>query len=320
MALKELYRKVVTLLQSKQGRNFLLFLVFLAISTVLWFVMTLNDIDQCDVKIPVKLTNVPDSVTIISSPPEYVLAGLKTRGAQRLKFNIGSVSPIEVDFRLYRQRNQIKVSNTDLKALVRNNVGGATVLLVAPDSLNLLYTSRKGVKMPVSIDCSVTAGAQSTLLGKPKASVDSVLVYSATPIPGSLKNISTEHISIDGLNTTTSYKARLNPPAGMRVVPDSIDVTFSVEPLIVKRRSVVVEPVNVPHGLKLITFPAKVDVVYMIAMSDYKNSEPRVKVTADYNTISKGESNIRLRISDVSANIQNVHLAADSAEFIIEHL
>ena len=83
-----------------------------------------------------------------------------------------------------------------------------------------------------------------------------------------------------------------------------------------------VEPVNVPDGLRLITFPSQVEVVYMISVSDYKNSEPRMRVIADYNQIGRSRStrNMRLRLTDVSPTLRNVQLASDSAEYIIEHL
>jgi hypothetical protein len=60
----------------------------------------------------------------------------------------------------------------------------------------------------------------------------------------------------------------------------------------------------------------------MIPVSDYKTSEPRIRVTADYRSISASSSSrmIRLRIAEASDNLQNVHLAVDSAEYIIEKL
>ena len=56
----------------------------------------------------------------------------------------------------------------------------------------------------------------------------------------------------------------------------------------------------------------------MISVSDYKNTDPYIRVTADYNSINDRNSRmIKLRISEASDNLQNVHLASDSAEYYI---
>jgi len=83
---------------------------------------------------------------------------------------------------------------------------------------------------------------------------------------------------------------------------------------------VVIEPVNVPANIKLITFPAQIEVMYMVPMSAYTNSDPHFRVIADYRRISRKRSKIRLRLTDVPQNLQNVQLSADSAEYIIEQL
>lgn len=118
-----------------------------------------------------------------------------------------------------------------------------------------------------------------------------------------------------------THRVKLIAPANSRVVPDSIDVTINAEPLILKTRKVTVETVNVPEGQKLITFPSQVEVMYMIPVSEYKTTEPKIRVEADYRSIRRHNSRmIYLRVTEASDNLRNVHLASDSAEYIIEQL
>ena len=92
-----------------------------------------------------------------------------------------------------------------------------------------------------------------------------------------------------------------------------------LEPLIFKSRKVVIEPVNVPDDIKLITFPAQIDVFYMVPLSEYKSGESHFRVVADYRTIKRNEStNVKLQLLNVPPKYQNVYLSADSAEYIIE--
>ncbi len=319
MDVKPYVNKIKDVIRSQRGRDILVFLIFLTISTVLWSILSLNEKKQLDVRMPVVLTHVPDTVTVISTPPSVISVSLRAKGAQVLKESFGRTPRFEIDFRIFRSHNHILLRQTDVKAIARAAFGGADILAASPDSLNLAYTTRKGVPFPVSVDYQASAGPQSVIAGRPTVSTDTVLVYSATRIPYSISSIATEPIKVTDLNRNTTVRARLITPRGCRVIPDSIDVTFNVEPLISKTRKVVIEPVNVPSGIKLITFPAQIEVFYMVPMSIYQNSDPHFRVFADYNTIpSSSAHKIKLRLRDVPANLQNVHLSADSAEYIIE--
>ncbi|MDE6289101.1 MAG: hypothetical protein K2M00_10020, partial [Muribaculaceae bacterium] len=79
--------------------------------------MALNDEEQCDVRMPFTLTNVPDSVTIISLPPENIAVSLRARGSRRLRLALTDPPRLVADFRLYRGRSAVRLSNTDLKAI-----------------------------------------------------------------------------------------------------------------------------------------------------------------------------------------------------------
>ena len=317
-----IFRRVVALLRSQRGHNALVFFAFLAVSAILWLVLALNEEEQCDLRLPVRLTHVPDSVTIISPVPEFISVSAQTRGTQLLKLNYGNPPTVNIDYRAYRSRDAVRLRDTDLKALVRATLGGATVMIVSPDTLNLAYTSRPGIKLPVVVDYKVTPGPQATLVGRPKLSVDSVAVVSLRRLPDNVEAVTTEPIRLAGLNESVTQRVKLISPSNSRVIPDSVDVTIDVERLILKTRRVVIEPTNVPADCKLITFPAQIDVLYMVPMSAYKTSDPHFRVIADYKTIKPDAAthNIKLRLTDVPTNLQNVHLSADSAEYIIERL
>lgn len=318
MDFKPIIKEVKDVFRSQRGRNILVFFVFLVISTILWLLLSLNEEDQFDVRMPVKISNVPDSVTVITTPPSAISVSLKAKGTQILK-HFGTPPTFDIDFRVYRTRNSILLRSADVKAIARAAYGGATILVASPDSLNLAYTTKRGLPMPIVIDYQVTAGPQSTIAGRPTLSFDTTLIYTTGRIPSGMNSISTEPIRLTDLNRPTTVRARLVAPRNSRVIPDSVDVTFNVEPLISKTRKVVIEPINVPKGVKLITFPAQTEVFYMVPMSLYNDSDPHFRVYADYNTISSSNSHkIKLRLRDVPPELQNVHLSADSAEYIIE--
>jgi len=323
MGIKEQFGKLMAAVRSRRGRDALMFLLFLTISAVLWLVLSLNEEEQFDVRLSMKITHVPDSVTLISPGPEALNVSLRARGTQVIKMLAGSKPTVNIDFRAYRSNGLLHLSSTELKALARTTAGGSQVSVVYPDSLVIPYTTHPGFSMPLNIDYKVTVGPQSALNGRPRLSADSVKVFMApgVAIPDNYNAVTTEPIRLTGLSESETRRVRLIGPAGSRVIPDSIDVSFDVEPLIFKSRKVVIEPVNVPEGTKLITFPAQIDVFYMVPMSAYVKSDPHFRIVADYKRINPHNPSkmMKLTLRDVPSNLQNVHLSVDSAEYIIEH-
>lgn len=312
---------IVAALRSSRGHNAMVFLIFIAVAALLWWVMALNDEDQCDIRMPLHISHVPDSVTIITPAPQAIAVSVRAKGSQLLKLYLGHVPQFDIDFRAFRSGSSIRLTDADLKAIARSSLDGSVVTIVNPDSLNLHFTTNQGIAVPIRLDYSITPGPQATLSAAPVLSVDSTRVFSESP-GDAIQSVTTEPVRLTGLNQTTVRRVRLMAPKGTRLIPDSIDVTFRVEPLILKSRTLTIESIGVPAGHKLITFPARVRVSYMIPMSAYKKSEPHMRVVADYRTIDTASSSrmMRIRLIDVPENLRNVQLAQDSVEYIIEKL
>lgn len=321
--IKTLKDRVTTALHSRRGHNIGVFLIFLCVSTLLWGVLKLSDEEQLDIHLPVTISNMPDSVTLISNVPPAILANVRVNGLQSLKLTLGHVPDVDIDFSAHRSRNSIALSNAELKSAVRSACQGVTVNSVFPDSISIVYTTRQGILLPIEVDAQVTTGPCSSMVGQPQLSTDSAYVYVATNASaGRLGTLQTEHLHLDNVNSTVTRKLRLCGPAGSRIIPDSVEVTFVVEPLIAGQRDIVIEPVNVPHGIKLVTFPPKVEVQYLVPLSTYTNTNPNFRVVADFNEIISDStiSSIPLLVKDIPAGLTNVRAVPDSAQCIIERL
>ncbi len=316
--IKALIEKVNLALRSPRGRDAMMFFVFIIISTILWMVLSLNGDKQYDVRMPVRITHIPDSVTLISKGPDALGVSLTSKGTQVIKMALGNTPTVNVDFRAFRSGNALHLTSTDLKGLVRNASGGSQVSVVYPDTLSIPFTTHEGFKLPIVADYKVSAGPQSTITSRPRLSADSARVYmAANELPESFNSITTEPIRLLGIDETVHRRVKLLGPVGSRIIPDSIDIIFEVERLIFKNRKVVIEPINVPKGIKLITFPAQTEVHYMVPMSLYRQSDAHFRVVADYHTISPS-GKVKLTITNVPDQFHNVSLATDSAEYIIE--
>lgn len=313
---------VKNLMRSRRGKNLITFLIFLAISTVLWAIQSLNEEVQRDIRCKIEITHVPDSLTRITPLPEAMNVSVRAEGTQLIRYYWTNEAKMVIDFRQYKLRNSITFSEAALKSYFRNMIGGGSqVLSVTPDSLNIQYTSMKGIELPVKVDAHITTAPQYVLIGQPKSLTDSVKLYSLRGNISRIKSVSTADINLTHIDKSQVVRVPLVTPKNCRAIPDSVDVSITVEPLISKTRNVRITTVNVPQGVRLIPVPTTIDVYYMVPMSVYKRNQMDTKfvVEADYNKAQSSKNGkIPIRLVSVPKGLTNVFLSADSVEYLIE--
>lgn len=309
-------------MQSREGRNVMVFMVFLAIAAVLWIIMSLNEETQRDLRCSVVITNVPDSMTRISPLPEALNVSVRAKGTELLKYLWKRRPTMNIDYRQYKSGDKIQFSDASLKAFFRSMVGGGCqILSVTPDTLSLVFTSQPGVKVPVRLNAAITPAPHYILVGKPRAFIDSVMLYSASGNTTRHTSVNTYPVTLSDVRKSQIIRVPIDAPRNTRAIPDSVEVSFEVEPLISKTRKVTVTTLNMPEGMKLITVPQQIEVYYMVPMNVYKKSEaePKFKVVADYNTINpNSDERVAVTLAYAPKDFINVFLSTDSVDYIIE--
>ena len=310
------YAKIYALASSSRGRNALTFGVFLIIAAIFWFILALNDEVQQDFDIPLKLNEVPEGITVISNLPSALSVSVKDKGSSLIKYNMGKHPELELNYSNFKKDSKrLTMTSSQLLGNIRSVFGqNANILEIRPDSLSIVYTNLPGVKKRVNVVSDVTASPQHIISGPIQAVIDTVKVYSVNNIPSYL-TVKTDTIIISGLTDTTYVDAELIVPDGMKVVPASVQVMIPVEPLIAKQRQIPIETLNVPDGMRVLTFPSTVEINYTVPISLYNRDDYRVKAYAKYKFNSK---KLPLELSGIPDIYQNVYLSTDSVEYLIE--
>lgn len=245
---------------------------------------------------------------------------VKAKSSVFLKQRFAGAPSIDIDYLTFRRNNRITIGGTEIRGILRGIFGATSqVLNVTPDSINLVFTTRKPVRLPVRVDAKTSISPQYILNGPITPLTDSVDVYSTKPLPSKITCVYTEPVRYDNLEQSTVVKAKLIAPAGTRVIPGEVEVKIPVEPLISKSRKVIVTTRNVPQDISMSTFPPVVDVSYMVPMSLYNSVSPDFVIEADYRDIRHGHNNkIPLHFKNIPVEFHNVYLSEDSVEYVIE--
>ena len=323
MNIKNIYYKIKEGLRTTKGRNILTFFIFLAISTVFWFLLALNDDIQKDYNIPVLLDGFPEDVTLLSGYDPTLSVTVKDKGSSLMRFEWGNQPTMKLRYDDFRSPSDsvLIIRAAQLNSAVRGIFGtAASIVSIKPDSLRFTYTTNPGIKVAVAIDSDIHTQPQYAYGGHPIVSIDSVVLYSNSPERYKIHSIPTKPIILGDLTDTTTVNAALDVPKGLRTVPSMVTVKFPVEPLVAKKQSVPVEVINVPIGQKIVTFPSITEVSYLLPKSMYNMGNAQIRATVDYNDIHTHETSLYITLSKLPAFFRNPSLSPDHVEYVIERV
>lgn len=321
MDYKARYRKLKEDLRTTTGRNVLTFLVFFLISTVFWFLLALNDEIQKDYRVPLRLEEFPRNMTIISGNVPTVNVIVKDKGSALAKYSWGGKPTLKLRYEDFTRLNdeQLLLSEAQLNSALRGIFGSsASIVAVRPDSLHLTYTTNPGIPVRVVVDADVSTLPQYEIFGTPRISTDSVLLFSNLKSRLKIKELTTVPVTLTDLSDTTTVEIRLNVPEGMKAVPGTVKVTFPVEPLVSKTRTLKIETINVPHGMTLVTFPQMAEATYLLPKSLYSSPTTSLKAIVDYRDIRPGAKTIPVKLTNVPSYYKSASLGTPSVEFLLE--
>ena len=118
------------------------YIFFVVISFLFWMILTQSEMVQDDFEVPVLIENSPQDMIIKEGANNVVLVNLKGSGFGLLKYRIGKLKPIILDYNKYNRNKNVVVGKTEMSMLLRDYFGkGKTVISHTPDSLSFIYSS-----------------------------------------------------------------------------------------------------------------------------------------------------------------------------------
>ncbi len=299
--------------------NTMLFGSFVAVATLFWFILAMNDNVTKTVDVRVKIDNVPDSVTFLNDPPEEFHVTVRDKGTNLLRNGIFNKPLLSLNFRDYANNGKFRFSRSDLNSSLKSRFGSsAQITSTSIDSLLLNYTTEKGRRIPIVVRSEVTAASGYVISGRPEPLERAVVVYSYPEILDTISRVYTELLVRRNLSETSEYTVKLCAIPDVKIVPCQIKVRVPVEPLVKKESIVTIHAKNVPEGESLLLFPSRVSITYFVPMSLFNTDLVPVDVAVDYNDtkVTPGDR-IPVRIYDYADYVVNAELGSDSVEYTL---
>lgn len=305
---------------SPMTKTVLNYLIFVFISFMFWAFLSLNNNIQHDIEIPIKINEIPDSSTIITSMPTHVSVNVKDKGISLLKFLVGKTPVLNLKFKDYAlQEGVFFISNTELRRKIRGLFDNSTTIQgISIENINIKYTNLPGKKVPIRLDLDIKPNIQYVIYGSVEQDVDSAIVFADRNALAEIDEVYTYRVVEQNLKDTLLRTVAIAPIQNVKIEPERIQLTIPVEPLISKKLNIPVQVKNMPKEMNVITFPSVVEVSFLVPFSMYRKNIPMAAVV-DFNDIKRTKGNkVNVKIEESPALYNNISLGQDSVEFIIE--
>ena len=305
------------------NKEFLIFVFFLCLSGVFWLLMALNETYDEEIRVEVRLVNVPAGVVVTSDVTDTIRVTVRDKGYFILSYLYGNtIHGIDIDYlKSSKTQELVRVSGADIQKMLSRQLYGSTVILsVKPDRCDFYYTKGESKTVPVKFRGKIQA-APNYYIANVEISPKEVSVYASETLIDSIKTAYTESIELTDVNDTVMHTAALSHDAvGVKYVPSEVKVLIYPDILIEETVEIPITAVNMPEGKVLRTFPSKASVSYTVGASMYRNiSIEQFAVVADYNEVAASQSDkCRLRLTACPEQVISAVLKSEKVDYLIE--
>ncbi|MFC2347409.1 MAG: hypothetical protein ACFNO7_00670 [Bacteroides sp.] len=255
----------------------MLYLLFVALSALLWFLNKLNHEYTIEVARTVLLDNTPFGLRVVDAEHNSVTYRIKGHGYALMSYRGWAyTSPIHINYRDSLRRfssfhlNGATLSRQDLSNLLSRHLPPDLQLIdVVSDSLSFQFGWQIEKRLPLRAKVTYTLADQCMLVKPIELSRDSIDVIGTEDRLDSLVAIETVPTHLGMLSTSVTTTLPLDLPVGVSASQKAVDVFLTVEQYTEKTLRVPIMVQNDTDSLHLKLVPTTVDVVCNIPVSYY---------------------------------------------------
>ncbi len=304
------------------NKEFLIFLFFLALSSIFWIMLAMNDSYEIELRYPIRLTGIPKSVIITDTNSDTFRITVKDKGYTLVKYIYDEdIKSIDLPYSSITKHNGCgSISANELNKIVLAEFDNSTkIVSIKPDRYVFYYNYGTHRHLPVKLNGNVTPDA-SYYLTKIEFSPKSVDVYGSQRTLDSMKCVLTEKLSIHNLRDTIVRSVKLADIKGIKCVPSQIKMTVYPDVLTEENFEVPIQAQNMPDGKTLRTFPSRIKVSFTVGAAMFRTIRPEMfKVVVDYNDLVANPSEkCSLKVVAAPHGVRNIHTDIQQVDYLIE--
>lgn len=319
----KIWQVIRNFLFSALNKEFLIFLFFLFLSGAFWLMMALNETYEEELKVPVRLVNVPRNAVVTDEPADTVRVMVRDKGFTLVTYKYGKwFKPLSFKFATYADEDQGHgvIPNADMVKQVQNQLYGSSKLLsVKPEKLDFYFTFGASKQVPVRFRGKITT-SKTYYLAHTEFLPGTVTVYANKKRLDQLRYVEIEPFNYRNLQDTIQKTVRLQRIVGVKIVPNTVRLSVYPDVLTEETIDVPITSINMPPGMVLRTFPSRVTVRFTIGASLFRTvSADQFKVVVDYDELSSNPADkCTLQLRSVPRTVSKAMLEVEKVDYLLE--
>ncbi|MBO7581521.1 MAG: hypothetical protein J6T38_08410 [Bacteroidaceae bacterium] len=306
----------------KFDRNLPVFLIFLVLSTIFWFLQTIQETTEVILTYRLTIEDLPNDIVFTGDMPSEINVNYTSKGwnAFYYKFMRNDAPELVINFKEVNQKSGKVIIDTNVlrRAVLRRKPQGMDFKSTSPSKIEVFYSNGQHKRVPVIFN-----GHVSTTAGRYQCGTilmpDSIDIYAPKHIYGSINYVKTENVTYTDLEDTLQTRLALLVPRGAKAIPDSVDANICVDIFTDKTLQAPIYSENVPHSKLIRTFPPKVSITFLVSSTLYDEiSSDDFLLVIDYKELQNSPKQCRVHVRQKPSNIRNLRISPETVEYIIE--
>lgn len=317
------YKDTKDFLFSMLNKEFFVFLFFLFVSTAFWFLSTLNETYEKEVKVSVTITDIPQNIVITEGLPDTIKVTLRDKGFNLIKYTLSNnIRPIRLQFALYAKANgKGTVTPSEIQKIIRNRLDeSTTIVTVKAEYWDFFFCHGNKKRVPILLNGTITA-KQNYYINHTSLIPDSVTVLGETEALDTIDAVHTNTVTLTNVSESTSRTITLKRIKGTKLERNTTTLNISADQLTEVIVRVPIRTENVPAGISLKTFPAQVDIRVAVGVKNSNTIRPEMfSVIADYKDLSaEPNAKVRLKITAQPRTVVKAYIIQPTVDYLLEN-
>lgn len=275
-------KKVIRPHDERFRYKFYVFLVCLAISIFLWFLIALSSESTSTLVYPIVYKNMPEKLLLANKPDSVLTVRVASGGFEMITLKyLTRRNPVEIDLSdldLESRGNQLigdySTSGITQRLIDRYNFTEELVS-VSPNQILFKFENLAGKTVPVVPDLSLSFQGLYRLRDSIVVVPDSVLVTGAKELLDQIDFVKTAKKELKNINGPVKVMADIQIPKNIDridVRPSQVELTLNAEKFTEAKIEIEVSAQYGEYRVK--TFPKQVVITYLVPLKDYNRIKP----------------------------------------------
>ncbi len=309
------------------NRRLYIVLVCFFIAIIFWFLLALSRDYPATVTFPITYTNLPDKKIIVNDLPDSIALQIKAKGFRIMAYKLSTrrkVLEIDVASRLQSGRSlqgEVLAVPTRVFApdFIRQFGPDIAIFGYQPDSIVFYFSELVTKKLPVQLRMNIQYDKQYDASEELIISPDSIEVSGPPSVVNNLTMVETEVLNLTGVKTEIRQEVSIKKNKLLSYKKDKVNLIGPVEKYTEGIMSARIKVIKVPPGCTLKTFPDRVDVRYLVALSNYNKIEEHMfelVVNGEF-ADTKHPDKLKLELVRFPSLIRSPALDPDKVDYIL---